>query len=485
MIRAALLYSVQRRRRPSPATLPSPSRDVAVRAADEDPLPAKPLSRQRKRPAPYPRVVPIHYFAYGSNMAPGKLVGYSSSCRYVGAARLANHRLAFTRRSIRTGTGVADIMEAPGMTVWGALYEFHEPDLDRIDVKEGRHIGAYDRTQVRVSTQDDRSFEAITYAVVDKAPHEIKPSREYLDGLIHGATECLLPEPYLRFLESLRDEWEDEPESDFRKTLLLRGTAKRSEARGMGLVKINPAVKKERSLGHYAAVVYCGRPALAEVCETEECSENCCELDQSIRHALGIPGRESFGAHVTLTRVTGRRGGRWPQLIRSHTLVLPVWPPSWADSEKQIAVLHEKTIATLGLAPGEVIRISALVSEDGAYRLTRISRRVRCGSAPTINRGGSQIEYPRIDELYLDRDAREELEIPERHPALVEPDIARLFSSRLLLYGVTLFLAMAALANPLGKLGLSDTESVIAAFGIAIAATVLLIFYDIRGRVRY
>jgi gamma-glutamylcyclotransferase len=436
-------------------------------------------------PRPYPGLVPLHYLAYGSNLAPGKVASFSSRPRYIGPARLPDHRLAFTRRSVRTGTGVADVLEAPGMTVWGALYELKSRGLDRIDEKEGRKIGAYDRIEVRVFTQDDEPVEAITYSVVQKESEEVKPSREYLAGLVDGAAQARLPEPYRRFLEALRDEWDDEPEHEFRRALLVRGTATRSEARGTGLVKVNPTIRTGHSLGRYAAVVYRGRAALAEVCETEACDERSCELDQSVRQALGIPGRESFGAHVALARVRGVPRRPWLRLIRPRTLVLPVWPPSWLDSEKQIVVLHEKNIAALGLVPGEVVRIWSVVSEGATYSLRHTSLRVFGGSAPTINRSGEQIDYPRADEVYMDRDGRNMLAIPERYPALVEPDVTRLFSSRLLLYGVTLFLGVAALADPLNTLAFGDTESVVVAFGVALIATILLVLYDIRGRVRY
>ena len=60
----------------------------------------------------------ITYFAYASNMAPEVITRLCPRARYLGVARLTDHRLAFTRRSVRTGTGVADIVPAPGKTVW-------------------------------------------------------------------------------------------------------------------------------------------------------------------------------------------------------------------------------------------------------------------------------------------------------------------------------------------------------------------------------
>jgi gamma-glutamylcyclotransferase (GGCT)/AIG2-like uncharacterized protein YtfP len=57
--------------------------------------------------------------------------------RFGGVARLDGYRLAFTRRSIKTGTGVADVIHASNETVWGVLYEIEDEELPAIDRKEG------------------------------------------------------------------------------------------------------------------------------------------------------------------------------------------------------------------------------------------------------------------------------------------------------------------------------------------------------------
>ena len=89
------------------------------------------------------------YFAYGSNMAESVMAAHCPGHRYIGPADLPEHRLAFTRRSVRTLTGVADIVRADGQSVWGALYELDESDLLAIDRKEGNGSN-YERMQVRV-----------------------------------------------------------------------------------------------------------------------------------------------------------------------------------------------------------------------------------------------------------------------------------------------------------------------------------------------
>jgi hypothetical protein len=43
----------------------------------------------------------------------------------------------------------------------------------------------------------------LTYTVRRKEPTEVRPSPEYLDGLIDAGRELGLPEGYLRFLDGL------------------------------------------------------------------------------------------------------------------------------------------------------------------------------------------------------------------------------------------------------------------------------------------
>ena len=145
----------------------------------------------------------ITYFAYASNMAPEVITRLCPRARYLGVARLTDHRLAFTRRSVRTGTGVADIVPAPGETVWGALYELDGSELAAIDRKEG--LGwAYTRLAVTVrliTGGPERA--AVTYVVARREPTEVAPSREYLGQVIAAARERGLPRQYVVQLEGI------------------------------------------------------------------------------------------------------------------------------------------------------------------------------------------------------------------------------------------------------------------------------------------
>jgi gamma-glutamylcyclotransferase len=121
--------------------------------------------------------------------------------RCLGAAELRDHRLAFTRRSLRTGTGVADVLAAPGASVWGALYELDGAQLAAIDEKEGNGW-AYERRAVRVIAGDGE-LEAFAYAVIAPDAEHVQPSREYLQALVEGARERGLPEDYVAALAAV------------------------------------------------------------------------------------------------------------------------------------------------------------------------------------------------------------------------------------------------------------------------------------------
>jgi gamma-glutamylcyclotransferase (GGCT)/AIG2-like uncharacterized protein YtfP len=144
--------------------------------------------------------VQIRYFAYGSNMAEAVMARLCPGHRYLGVAELPGYRLAFTRRSIRTSSGVADIVRADGQSVWGTLYELEDEHLARIDVKEGNGW-AYRRTQVRVrlgaGARDAREQDAHVYAVVAPESAEIRPSSQYLSGLLDAAHDRGLPAAYV------------------------------------------------------------------------------------------------------------------------------------------------------------------------------------------------------------------------------------------------------------------------------------------------
>jgi gamma-glutamylcyclotransferase len=143
------------------------------------------------------------YFAYGSNMDEAHMRAHCPSSRCIGSARLGGHRLAFTRRSVMSGTGVADVVADPGEAVWGVLYELDGGDLQALDRKEGNGW-AYAREQKRVRLVADSSVHsAIVYTVMVREPDGVLPSREYLERLIGAAERHGLPSGYVAALRAV------------------------------------------------------------------------------------------------------------------------------------------------------------------------------------------------------------------------------------------------------------------------------------------
>jgi gamma-glutamylcyclotransferase len=146
----------------------------------------------------------IEYFAYASNMDPEVMAARCHTYRTIGPARLAGYELAFTRRSQRSGTGVADIVPAEQSEVWGVLYEITEACLESLDRKEGAGW-AYERIEVPVLGTDGASHRAYTYVVLSKEPSPVLPSSEYVERLVSAARAQELPGQYVAKLQSLKD----------------------------------------------------------------------------------------------------------------------------------------------------------------------------------------------------------------------------------------------------------------------------------------
>ena len=135
----------------------------------------------------------LAYFAYGANMAEAVMTEHCPGHSVLGVAELPGHRFAFSRRSVRTGTGVANVVADPTRSVWGVLYEVD--DLATLDAKEGAGW-AYDRCEVGVRLGDE-TVAAVTYKVQTPERAEVPPSDAYITGIVEAATARGLPAEYI------------------------------------------------------------------------------------------------------------------------------------------------------------------------------------------------------------------------------------------------------------------------------------------------
>lgn len=92
----------------------------------------------------------VYYFAYGSNLHPGRLQARLGEVDIAGICRLSGWRLVFNKRG-EDDSAKANIMYTgqPGNVVWCALYRLPRAVLPELDRYETRGYG-YDRVEFRL-----------------------------------------------------------------------------------------------------------------------------------------------------------------------------------------------------------------------------------------------------------------------------------------------------------------------------------------------
>ncbi|NLE37298.1 MAG: gamma-glutamylcyclotransferase [Pirellulaceae bacterium] len=149
------------------------------------------------------------YFAYGSNMSPGRMKSRCPTAQFLAVAKLADYRFDFTRKC-QSGYGVMDAVQCAGDDVWGVVYQIDESDLGLLDKAEGYRPGrvtgkdAYKRIEVSVLRDGEESapLTVWTYTVVEKSPKPIATSDDYKRLVVEGAQFWQLPKDYVNRLEN-------------------------------------------------------------------------------------------------------------------------------------------------------------------------------------------------------------------------------------------------------------------------------------------
>ncbi len=143
----------------------------------------------------------INYFAYGSNMNPGRMRERTVEFSLRQSAVLDGYALCFNKISASyPGSGAANIVESPHSRVEGILYLVTAGGLAALDRFEG-YPEHYTKETVRVETAEKAMIECVTYiANADMTKDGLKPRAKYLSHLLL-ADEMLTPQ-YLEMLRS-------------------------------------------------------------------------------------------------------------------------------------------------------------------------------------------------------------------------------------------------------------------------------------------
>lgn len=131
--------------------------------------------------------------------------------KFVCRAKLPSHRLAFTRRSVRRGCGVADILRDETNGVWGIVYELLESELENLDEDEQFRLGRpddqndYTRENCHVWHEGDAK-RLILVAIYrgHPQPNPPLPNCDYKNLIVAGARHWQLPADYIRELEAIQ-----------------------------------------------------------------------------------------------------------------------------------------------------------------------------------------------------------------------------------------------------------------------------------------
>ena len=151
------------------------------------------------------------YFAYGSNMDAAQMKERCPSAEFVCRAKLPSHRLAFTRKSVRRGCGVADVLRDQTKHVWGIVYELPDSELKHLDRDEDFQPGRpddqndYTRENCHVWHEGDVN-RPILVAIYrgHPQPNPPLPSWDYKNLILTGAMHWKLPTDYIQELEAIQ-----------------------------------------------------------------------------------------------------------------------------------------------------------------------------------------------------------------------------------------------------------------------------------------
>lgn len=154
----------------------------------------------------------FYYFAYGSNMNPGRVEYRGLAVDHFTGGILHDYKLAFNKRSVKhDGAASANVVEHKGEHVEGIIYKLSDPaQIQVMDPFEG-HPVRYSRYLLPIETDAGR-YEAWVYMANEAFVSEgLKPARWYLNHLLAGRP--WLSEAYFRKLQQVPClPWDEEPD---------------------------------------------------------------------------------------------------------------------------------------------------------------------------------------------------------------------------------------------------------------------------------
>lgn len=146
----------------------------------------------------------IHYFAYGSNLHPIRLMERVPSANLVGVIELSNHRLTFHKKS-SDGSSKCNLFQtgSESDSVHGAIYKFNPEHKSALDRFEGKGYGYIDNP-IKLQHQG-QEYTCFTYqAQQSHIVDSLQPYHWYKKLVVLGAKYLKFPGSYIASVESVQ-----------------------------------------------------------------------------------------------------------------------------------------------------------------------------------------------------------------------------------------------------------------------------------------
>ena len=135
------------------------------------------------------------YFAFGSNMNHRQMKQRCKDSSYISSGVLERFKFVYDGYSTRWKGAVGNIVPSKSDSVFGALFEVTEEDLDALDGYEG-YPTRYQKIEVPVVSKERGEMRAFAY--FREGEKEGLPSDDYLSTVLQGARDCGLPDQYVQ-----------------------------------------------------------------------------------------------------------------------------------------------------------------------------------------------------------------------------------------------------------------------------------------------
>jgi gamma-glutamylcyclotransferase (GGCT)/AIG2-like uncharacterized protein YtfP len=143
------------------------------------------------------------YFAYGSMLEPDRLTALAPNARFQKVAHLPETRLYFAEANGRWSGALPTIRAEEGNTVWGALFEVDEAELEAITGAEADD-GRVPTQEFSVVDREGTRHWVTTHVV--EGPEGGEPARDYIEHVVAGARHWQLPTGWVIHLEEIGED---------------------------------------------------------------------------------------------------------------------------------------------------------------------------------------------------------------------------------------------------------------------------------------